>query len=53
MFDATQHEAILDAGRLLTQQEQKPNQEHWKVTKPQKLKLILAQKIVQNINEDQ
>jgi hypothetical protein len=50
--DDTQYEAVLDAGRLLAQQEQKLNHNHFKVTPPQKCKLIPTQKIVQNLNED-
>jgi hypothetical protein len=52
IFDATQHEVALNAGRLLTQQEQKFNQNHWKIAPPQKFKPQLAQLIVQRLTYD-
>jgi hypothetical protein len=46
-------EVILDKERLLTQQEQKFNQNHWKIAPPQKHQLTPVQKIVQKMNYDQ
>jgi hypothetical protein len=44
---------ILTSERLLTQQEQKFNQNHWKIAPPWKHQLTPAQKIVQKMSYDQ
>jgi hypothetical protein len=51
IFDE-KNKIILDAGRLLNQQEQKFNQNHWKITPPQKFQPTPAQKIVQKMSYD-